>query len=35
MYGNHYLEFRRFPGKNDYFFVTFDPMWDLKAQDIA
>jgi hypothetical protein len=24
MYGNHFLEFRRVPEKNDYFYITFD-----------
>lgn len=24
IYGNHYLEFREFPGKKDHFFITFD-----------
>lgn len=26
MYGNHFLEFRKFPDKKDYFFITFDPV---------
>jgi HKD family nuclease len=25
MYGNHFLEFRSFPGKKDHFLITFDP----------